>query len=83
MRAANPMLLFIVGWATLSRLPRQEPRVRRLLFAVAAVNLPLVLFFSWHDELRNLSLLFPVLFVLALDGVPAAWTRESYGPTPQ
>lgn len=45
----------------------EKPRVLRLLIGASAIlNLPLFLFFSYRDEFRNLSLMYPMLFLAAV-----------------
>lgn len=43
---------------------KPEP-IRRGLLTAAAINLPLFFLLCWRDEFRNLSLLFPFLFLAA------------------
>jgi hypothetical protein len=57
------LLAFLVGWRW-----REKPvALRRLLVLTAIFNLPLFLFGGYTDELRNLSFVFPAIYLLGFD----------------
>lgn len=59
-----PMLLVVLGYW------RKKPAVlKQLLLAAFFINMPLFLLFSYRDEFRNLSLLFPFLFLSATHSI--------------
>ena len=78
-RGANLLLLLFVfipirfGW---SRLPAE---LRASILIMTGILVPLLLLNCQHDEIRNLSLLFPLLFVAAEEGIYALFQLEGSG----
>jgi hypothetical protein len=61
---AIPLLVCIVAYWP------EKPRVLRRLFAAATIlNFPLFVLFSYRDEFRNLSLMYPFLFLAAVQTI--------------
>ena len=79
-RGANILILLLVfiplrhGWSR----SRQDLRYATLLAALAL--LPLFLAFSFNDEVRNLSLLYPMIFLICVSGVRALFAGEDQLP---
>jgi len=75
-------MLLLQGWRC------RAPELKRLLGVSAGINLPLFFLFAWRDETRNLSLMYPALYLnvcaallalyrtrdAAADGVPPRGT---------
>jgi hypothetical protein len=62
------MLFF--GW-------REKPVILKQMFWVAcAVNLPLFVLFGFKDEMRNLSLVFPAMYLLSTDTMMRLYASE-------
>ncbi len=59
-----PMLLVVLGYWS-----KKPAILKQLLLAAFFINAPLFLLFSYRDEFRNLSLLFPFLFLSATHSI--------------
>lgn len=62
-RGLNVVTLFTAGMLLFWAWDEKPREVRRLVVLSALVNLPLFLLFAALDELRNLSLMFPALYL--------------------
>ena len=62
-RGANVVNLFLALFAVAAWWREKPSWLRRLIPVMFAINLPLLLLFCMHDELRNLSLTFPGMFI--------------------
>ncbi len=63
----NIASILLVGGMALFQWRKKPPVLKQLLIVAAVINLPLLLFFCYKDELRNLSLLFPALYLVSVD----------------
>ena len=68
-RPFNVLVLFLAGILILRGWARKPPELRAAFLALSAVLAPLLLAFGFHDEVRNLSLVFPVFYLLACQGM--------------
>jgi hypothetical protein len=62
---ANVIVMTLAVSGIFAYWSRKPAWLKRLLLGSALVQLPLMLLFCFHDELRNLSLLFPAFFLAA------------------
>jgi hypothetical protein len=66
---ANPLLVLPAAALVAAGWPAAPVVVRRMLVTSLALTLPLLLAFSYRDEMRNLSIAFPALFAVGCFGV--------------
>jgi len=60
----NILFIFIFGWMILHKW-NEKPKLLKMLFLASAVlNLPLFILFSYRDEFRNLSMMYPFVYLL-------------------
>ena len=78
-RSANLISLFLVSSIVVIGWRACPPTLRRLALFSAAVNIPLFLIWGFLDEIRNLSLTFPALYLLGCYAIPQLWTGASDG----
>jgi hypothetical protein len=65
------LLVFLVSWAW----SHKPGAVRRLVLLSAACNLPLFLLFAFLDEIRNLSITFPAIYLVGCHTVHDVYGR--------
>lgn len=68
-------VLLCQGWRT------RAPGLRLLLGVSAAINLPLFFLFAWRDETRNLSPMYPALYLNVCAAVLALYGTRASGAT--
>jgi hypothetical protein len=64
-RGANLITLFVVGFVLIWRWSEKPAAFRRLVLLSAVCTLPLFVFFSFLDEIRALSIMFPGIYLMA------------------
>jgi hypothetical protein len=68
-RPFNLLVLFLVGMLVFYRWREKPAELRWSFLLMLAALAPLLLAFGFHDEVRNLSIAFPVFFLLACHGI--------------
>ncbi len=66
-KGMNLMLVFVVGGTLFYGWKTKSPTLKHMLILALTINLPLLLAFSSMDELRNLSLSFVPMYIVACD----------------
>ena len=61
---SNVLLAPLLGWLAFSKWHEKPALLRTLFVAAVFINLPLLLLFCYRDEFRNLSLVFPIYYLL-------------------
>jgi len=64
------MAMLFFGWS------KKPTILKHMFWAACAVNLPLFVLFGRADEMRNLSLLFPAMYLLSTDTVTRLYGSE-------
>ena len=79
-RGANVLSLFVVGSFVFWGWPSASSELRRLAVVTAVVNLPLLFLLGFLDEIRNLSLMFPAIYLLACHAMTKLWEGARVRP---
>jgi len=74
-RGANLISLFLLAFMVLWSWNQKPGAVRRLVLLSAACNLPLFLLFAFLDEIRNLSITFPAIYLVGCHTVNDVYGR--------
>src|SRR3954467_14773617 len=78
-RPFNLVTLFLAGMLVFYRWRERPAELRAALLLALAALVPLLIAFGFHDEVRNLSLAFPIFYLLACQGILLLYRRL---PTP-
>ncbi|MCS6288449.1 MAG: hypothetical protein H8K10_05655 [Nitrospira sp.] len=62
-KPTNIAFLVVFAWFIAHHWSRKPPFVRATLVSTGLVSVVLLAIFCWHDEIRNLSLAFPAIFL--------------------
>ena len=71
--ATNVLILFLAALAIFHGWGKRPAVLRRLFLLSAIVNVPLIVPFAYKDEVRNLSLTFPAVFLMGAWGIVEAY----------
>lgn len=74
-RGFNLLSLVFLAYLVSYKWSEKPPAVRRLLVLTTAVNVPLFLWGGYKDELRNLSLIFPAVYLLGFHTLREAYAQ--------
>jgi hypothetical protein len=78
---SNVLLLPLIAWLAFSNWYKKPALLRTLFVAAVLINVPLFLLFSYQDEFRNLSLMFPIYYLLACHTLLRFYPRGEAGQT--
>jgi hypothetical protein len=74
-RGGNLISLFLVTFMVLWAWKEKPAAVKRLVLLSAICNLPLFFFFAFLDEIRNLSIMFPAIYLVGCHTVHDVYSR--------
>jgi len=77
-RGGNILTLIVPGFLVFYGWSRKPIEIKRLFLYMAAALFPLTLFFGFKDEIRNLALIFPAIYLLAIYTI-FQWYQTAYG----
>ncbi len=68
-RPFNVLMLFLMAMLVFYRWREKQPELRHSMLLMLVALVPLLVAFGFHDEVRNLSIAFPVFYLLACHGM--------------
>lgn len=75
-RPTNIMFLALFVWLVAYRWNHKPFFIRMALVSTGSICLVLLMIFCWHDEIRNLSLAFPAIFLVVTHSIVENYRNE-------